>query len=501
MSELMNYKQLENQVFKNYYFTNSIPSTMGGMPDSAILQFLLALNISLNTSVEAITILRNWIGDVSWFTSRLEALFKLPRFEDESDRIYYDRLIALIDAQQNEYTIRIAIGTLIAEAITSIDTSITFAYQVSQGNWGDDGTPASYQLFFNNTPDDIWGDAETSLRAIMKITIQFLNTAIDNDLTAWYRLDGDVKDSSYQTETIDTGSNTITFIPGSPDTITRTSGDWTTYIDSDSILTFSGTDDNNTRMGVASVLALTITLDSSSFLVSETMDSGDLNIKSENNHHATNSGVIFDYAKWNYGALFNENEGDTIELPYTIFDDLTQPLTWSFWYETLEANPSATQLLVRKAAGVSNLGLDLLTDGTLRMLSTNDAGQVDTTPSDTILQSNMMYHIVYTWDGTGTRSLYIDGVLDKTDTHGWGGTFTGANSYFRISSQGIGIDGVVDEFRNYRKVINSTYIALLFNYKTTYDYWSAEMNVTKIQDLINLYKPPGINFELNLLSP
>jgi hypothetical protein len=35
----------------------------------------------------------------------------------------------------------------------------------------------------------------------------------------------------------------------------------------------------------------------------------------------------------------------------------------------------------------------------------------------------------------------------------------------------------------------------------TYDYWAKSQNYTKIQDIVNLFKTPGITFELELLSP
>ena len=36
---------------------------------------------------------------------------------------------------------------------------------------------------------------------------------------------------------------------------------------------------------------------------------------------------------------------------------------------------------------------------------------------------------------------------------------------------------------------------------TTWDYWQQSENYTKIQDMVNLYKPPGSTFELRLTAP
>ena len=36
---------------------------------------------------------------------------------------------------------------------------------------------------------------------------------------------------------------------------------------------------------------------------------------------------------------------------------------------------------------------------------------------------------------------------------------------------------------------------------TTWDYWNASSNYTKVQDIVKLYKPPGSTFELRLVAP
>jgi len=500
--EILTYKNHENQIFEKYFFNNYIPSTIGGTPDTAVLQFLLALHSILNTTVAASDILRNWIGDVSWFTVRLADIFQVPRFDDDSDREYYDRLIALIDAKQDEGTVRTAVGTLLLDAVTTLGTDVYFSYLTVQGNWGDDAVPSTYQLFWNNSPNDVWGDANVTLRPVTTVNIQFANSVLDG-LQGWFRLDGDTKDSVFNDETIITSGNTISFIPGTPDTITRGVGDWQTYMDSDSVVTVRGTEDNDSRYDVASATALTLTLNSNNALVSEVLVSETLEFRSEQNHHGTNNGVEFDYARWNYGGHFTRSDSDYVDIFHVDLPDLKTDFSWSFWFK-FHTLPDAYEVLMngRDSGGTNRQSLTLLASGKLEMTITNDAASTSFQPSVTVFEPNKWYHIVYTWDFSATsRELFVETVSDTIHVHA--GAYTDTFDEYQLGAA-IGANtynGQLEEARIYNKILSPAEIALLYNYKLTYDYWSAEMNFTKLSKIIDLYRPPGTTVELQLLTP
>lgn len=417
------FKELENQIFRSFYYSNYIPSTVGGSPNTAIMHFLEAIQSIMNLTVSANEINRNWIGGVSWFTVRLEDLFSVPRFEDESDRIYYDRLIDLVDAQQDEGTIKTAINTLVEDAITSL-ANITFSYLTTAGNWGDDLTPASYQYFWNNTPSDLWGDTNTSLRAVMKITIQFLNKVTDG-LVGWWRLDGDLFDSS-------------------------------------------GND-------------------------YDLINTGDVTINT--------------YTKWNFGGIFN-GIAATLSLSGSDADNIPtmdEDFSVSIWYKPLDATLHG--IIIAKYYGSPN-GWAIFqgSDGKVYFSVTDDTDNTQNVAISEVTNDNEWIHATVVWDSvTKTFDSYINGIKTLTgqSTTGVFSSIAG-DSVFHIGSRdGVSnyFIGEVDEARVYNTKLVQADVDLLYDYKTTYDYWSASMNYTKIADLIDLYRPPGITYEIELLPP
>ena len=79
------------------------------------------------------------------------------------------------------------------------------------------------------------------------------------------------------TETIATGSNTVTFADANPDTIVRTSGDFTTKFTAGQVITVAGSTLNDGTYTIVTCVTLTLTLTTTTdVLVAETMSTGNL---------------------------------------------------------------------------------------------------------------------------------------------------------------------------------------------------------------------------------
>lgn len=111
----------------------------------------------------------------------------------------------------------------------------------------------------------------------------------------------------------------------------------------------------------------------------------------------------------------------------------------SFWlYLTNDRNAYGSLFIIVDAGGTNFDMVYLTSDGTTLGISASGNAV-----SGTSLSTGTWYHIVYTRTGT-TRRLYLDGVLDITNTNA--NTFTA--SQFYIGSDSVGyLDGRMDDLK------------------------------------------------------
>ncbi len=175
------HRDLINKVFEDYYYSNLIPSTFGGFDGSTSVQLLAAINVLYETNLKNTAVNKVWYDDktVTWYTPQLNKLISLPRFSDDSDQDFLDRVKDFHEAQtfggQSEESIRTVLTGLMSEAIQK--SNITFFFQGSASDLWDgsafwDGTAA-------------WQDLDTVLDVQFLVSIQFPISGFPVDRFAW----------------------------------------------------------------------------------------------------------------------------------------------------------------------------------------------------------------------------------------------------------------------------------------------------------------------------
>lgn len=177
----MTYRELINKVFDDYYYSNLLPSTYGGFEGSTAVQLLSAINVLHDGNKKNTDINKVWYDDqtVTWYTSQLHKLIHLPRFSDDTDQDFLNRVKSFQDAQefggQSESSIVTVLVGLMSEAIQPIN--IAFYYQEDTSDIWDgsadwDGTAA-------------WQDIDTVLDVDFLVSITFTRSGWPTDKYAW----------------------------------------------------------------------------------------------------------------------------------------------------------------------------------------------------------------------------------------------------------------------------------------------------------------------------
>ncbi len=177
----MPYREVINKVFEDYFYSNLLPSTYGGFSGSTMVQLLSALNrvhdkVRLDANIDKV-----WYDGqtVTWYTPQLHKLIQLPRFNDDTDQDFLDRIKDFQDAQefggQSEKSIRTVLVGLMSDAIQ--DTNIAFFFvedtaDLWNGSETWDGTAA-------------WQDLDTILDVDFMVQITFTRSGFDTDKYAW----------------------------------------------------------------------------------------------------------------------------------------------------------------------------------------------------------------------------------------------------------------------------------------------------------------------------
>lgn len=187
----MDYTTLKNLVFSKYYFNSYLPGTLGAFEASTIFNYLLTLESMQENLITEMNRTKHWIDTIpTWYTNQLPQLFFIPRFSNESDQEYLDRLLLLTDIGQNDGTITIAVFSVVEKALTGI-SRITIVEQLDgiSALWDDDTNLDPD----NDPPDDVerwdgnkvWSSLIDVQRTLFLVDIEILNRGSDLDITTW----------------------------------------------------------------------------------------------------------------------------------------------------------------------------------------------------------------------------------------------------------------------------------------------------------------------------
>lgn len=177
---------LVNDVFDKYYHNEYIPSKIGGSPETLIVRYLMAITNTIKVEQKKASISEVWVAKfVTWFTAELPQLLLLPKFPNETDQVFLQRMYDLIDAQnlggQSSATIKAAIKALVLTAIGVAENDITIVSSSSFNEWKD--VAEGYDAYWGQGFE--WADTSETLNATIKIVIQFAATGASTDPTTY----------------------------------------------------------------------------------------------------------------------------------------------------------------------------------------------------------------------------------------------------------------------------------------------------------------------------
>ncbi|KKN95729.1 hypothetical protein LCGC14_0175980 [marine sediment metagenome] len=212
---------------------------------------------------------------------------------------------------------------------------------------------------------------------------------------------------------------------------------------------------------------------------------GDVLDYSLSGNDASNSGATFVTGQYGDAANLTTSTATSINLPNAKFPHLNSSFTWAFWMYVGQ-NPSTYQIFVSKLGSPTGLRLTLLSNGLIEMTATNDAGSTSfsATPS---IPLGEWFHIVYTWDGAGTRNIYKNGKYWDTHTHP--GTYNNPSTSFMLGYPNIhGFDGKLDDFRLYSSIKNEYFIKQLYQEGSPLSEYSSADEKSKL--VFSIYDNP-----------
>ncbi len=183
----MDYTTLKNRVFEKYYFNSYLPGSIGGNESSVIFNYLLSLESIQENLTNEIDISEAWVDTPpTWYTSSLPDLFFIPKFFDESDQDYIDRLILLSDINQNEETIINAVFSVIRKGIISIsDIAIIDKLEGVSAVWDGEFTIGLPEITAEWDGTSVWSSSSNVQRTLFLVDIQTFSRGSNIDSTTW----------------------------------------------------------------------------------------------------------------------------------------------------------------------------------------------------------------------------------------------------------------------------------------------------------------------------
>jgi len=177
----MTQREIINKVFDQYFHSNYLPSAYGGFPGSTLVQLLSAIS-TIHEKIESDADLdKVWYKDktVTYYTPKLHKLIQLPRFVDDSDQDFLNRIASFQTAQefggQSEESIRTVLLELMKAAIQSSDIAFILT--------GDTADPWDGTMFWDGTAT--WQDLTTILDVDFLVSIRFTRSGNNTDTFAW----------------------------------------------------------------------------------------------------------------------------------------------------------------------------------------------------------------------------------------------------------------------------------------------------------------------------
>ncbi len=147
----------------------------------------------------------------------------------------------------------------------------------------------------------------------------------------------------------------------------------------------------------------------------------------------------------------------------------TDELTISLWYKTSSTTNAADYLVTKYSLG-SDLGYYLSFDGSSGTLSfiTGDGLNFDSVSTSADVYDAQWHHVSVVKKGTTDMRLYLDGVLQSTDSSITSGDFSTGTLLYVGDINGLGggnaFNGTIDELRIYRRALNPTDVSALYNF-------------------------------------
>jgi len=177
----MTHREIINKVFNQYYHSNYIASAHGGFASSNMVQLFAALTMLYEKQADSHAINKIWYDSttVTWYTPQLHKLIQLPRFSDDSDQDFLNRIRSFHEAQefggQSEESIKTVLVELMKTATTKSNIVFVFTSDTAD-QW--DGSE-----FWDSTAT--WQDLTTVLDTDFLVSIKFTRSGLPTDDYAW----------------------------------------------------------------------------------------------------------------------------------------------------------------------------------------------------------------------------------------------------------------------------------------------------------------------------
>lgn len=177
---------LIEKVFSRYFYNNFLPTEVGGFAYSNLFHILASFEIFYDEKKDSIDVSDTWIDGekVTWYTRFLNNLITLPRFPEDSDQDYLNRLNAINLSRQyggqSERSIKTVLMSLLTKALDGDDRNIDFITNADFYQW-DDATAPTVASPANYSTNGTWADENTSPNETFVVKITFPHSGSDVD--------------------------------------------------------------------------------------------------------------------------------------------------------------------------------------------------------------------------------------------------------------------------------------------------------------------------------
>jgi hypothetical protein len=181
----MTHRDLISKILRDYYDSELMPSVWGGFGSSNWVQLFTAMMCLYDKQLKEMNAAKIWYDGltVTWFTKQLHLMMNIPRFSDDTDSDFLDRVKNFQEAKefggQSNNSIITVVAGLLNEAIIKSNVSILTQDETAY-HWSDP-TPGPEVWDGSIT----WSDLGTILDVDFMITITFPLSGFDTDKYAY----------------------------------------------------------------------------------------------------------------------------------------------------------------------------------------------------------------------------------------------------------------------------------------------------------------------------